>query len=516
VTSRLLALGGVAAGIGLLLARVVPDVQGKPLFEDEAVAGLIGARPIAEIVVTTLWDRGGAPLHFLLVHLAFVFDESAASLRWLSVAFAVGAVAATFQLGRRLAGPVAGTTAALVVAASGMLGIYGSFGRMYALFALVAAIAADLFLRALELRTAQAAALAAAGAWLLPAVHPYGGIVVLVEALVALALWRGRPLRAALPTVLASLAMLPFAVADLRLAQRFEVSREQERTLATREEAWNQLESAVRAFAGGEAFLLVLFLALALAGGVVLLRRKPAFVAFAAVAFVAPPLLATLVRTGRAPDLSPRHLIYALPLYAVLVGAAVSRMPRPLGWLAVAGVGVAATLGSAGIPDPRSITYTAALGSEEAVAEPAARLRTEIRAVDVLYPYSSVYLASLPEAGEAHGLPRGQSQSLLAALDRLDYPVGAVFVAVPTGSTLVAREEVGLRDARFYRSWLIVRSPGPFDSRDAVLQAAARVLARVRPALREPVPEPLAGWFDLNLEVLCKSLRTSASECVKE
>jgi hypothetical protein len=504
------------AGIGLLLARLVPDVHGKPLFEDEAVAGLIGARPVPEIVVTTLWDRGGAPLHFLLVHTAFVFDTSPAALRWLSVVFALATVLVTFDLGQRLAGPTAGGTAALVVAASGMLGIYGSFGRMYALFAFAAALAADLFVRALQLRTARAAALAAAGGWLLPAVHPYGGIVVAVEALVALALWRGRPLRAAFPTALVGLAMIPFAVADLRLAQRFEVSGEQERTLATREEAWNQLESAVRGFAGGEGFLLVFFLALALAGALVLLRREPAFVAFAAVAFVTPPLLATLVRTGRAPDLSPRHLVYALPLYAVLVGVAVSRVPPPVGWLAVAGVGVAAALGSAGIPDPRSITYTAALGSEQAVAEPAARLRNEIRPDDVLYPYSSVYLAALPEAGKAHGLPRGQSQSLLAALDRLDYPVGALFVAVPTGTTLVRREELGLGDARFYRSWLLVRSQGPFGGREAVLAAIVRVLADVRPALQEPIPEPLAGWFELNLDVLCKSLATTVPECVKE
>jgi hypothetical protein len=37
---------------------------------------LIGARPLWEIVVTTLWERGGAPLHFLLVHAGFTFDSS--------------------------------------------------------------------------------------------------------------------------------------------------------------------------------------------------------------------------------------------------------------------------------------------------------------------------------------------------------------------------------------------------------------------------------------------------------
>jgi hypothetical protein len=506
--ARATAIGAVLAAMGLLLARLVPDVDGKPLFEDEAVAGLIGARPFAEIVVTTLWDRGGAPLHFLLVHAAFAFDTSPSALRWLSVVFAVATVPVTYRLAWRLAGPAAGATAALVVAASGMLGIYGSFGRMYALFALAAAVAADLFVRALQLRTAGAAALAAGGAWLLPAVHPYGGIVVAVEALVAVVLWRGRPLRAAVPAALVSLAMIPFAVADLRLAQRFEVSGEQERRLATRDEAWSQLESAVRGFAGGEGALLVLFLALALVGALVLLRREPAFVAFAALALLTPPLLATLVRTGRAPDLSPRHLIFALPFWAALIGAAVARVPHPFRIVAVAGVGLAAAFGSAGIPDPRSITYTAALGSEKAVAQPAAWLRREVQPGDVLYPYASVYLAALPEAGEAHGLPRAQRQSLIAALDRLDYPVGAVFVAVPTGTARVEGLEVA--GARRFGSWLFVRTEGPFEDRDAVLEAAVRALTDVRPALQEPIPEPLAGWFELNQEVLCESLRTLA------
>ena len=76
-----------------------------------------------------------------------------------------------FDLGRRLAGPVAGGTAAVIVATSQLLGIYGSFGRMYSLFAFASALAVDLFVRAAELRTQLAAA---ASAWLLPAIHPFG------------------------------------------------------------------------------------------------------------------------------------------------------------------------------------------------------------------------------------------------------------------------------------------------------------------------------------------------------
>src|SRR6266516_1894724 len=126
-----------AIALGLLLFRLARDVHGKPLVEDEAVAGLIGARPVGELLGTVVWDRGGAPLHFLLVHLVLSFDSSADALRWLSVALAAGAVLMCFELGRRLGGQVAGVAAAIAGATSGLLAIYGSVARMYALFAFV-------------------------------------------------------------------------------------------------------------------------------------------------------------------------------------------------------------------------------------------------------------------------------------------------------------------------------------------------------------------------------------------
>ena len=104
-----------------------------------------------------MWDRGGAPLHFVLAHVALAFDSSPEALRWLSVVFALATIPLCFDLGRRLAGPVAGATAAIVASASAVLALYGTVGRMYALFALVSALSADLFARALQLRTPRAA-----------------------------------------------------------------------------------------------------------------------------------------------------------------------------------------------------------------------------------------------------------------------------------------------------------------------------------------------------------------------
>jgi mannosyltransferase len=463
--------------------------------------------------VTTLWDRGGAPLHFLLVHLAFFFDSSASSLRWLSVVFALAAVALCYDLGRRLAGPFAGLTAAIVAACSGMLAVYGSFGRMYALLAFVAALAADLFVRAVDRPTTATVGAAAAAAWLLPAVHPYGGLVVALEAIVALVLWRGRPLRPAWPALVSAAAMIPFLAADIRLANRFEVTSGSSR-LATRDEAWSQLTDALRGFAGGSGWTFAVFLVLGIVGAALLARRQVAFVVWGLGSLVLPPLLSTLVHTSRAPDLSPRHLIFVLPFWAAFIGTAVVRIPLPA--LAVAVVTVLAVISPQGIRDPRSITYTAALGSEEALAEPAAWLRERVATADLLYPYSSVFLAALPEAGRATSLPRAQTGPLLDSLARVEYPVARVFVAVPIGTTDVRlRPPLGFRAQRFPR-WLLIESRGEFTNEPAVLRAIHDALVAAQDGLQPPVPTALAGWFDLNTDVICESLRELDSECVSE
>jgi hypothetical protein len=316
----------IGAACGLLLYRIVPDVGDMLLYEDEAVAGLISMRPLGEVLETVMLDRGGAPLHFVLTHGVFAVDTSAEALRWLSVVCAVAAVPLCFDLGRRLGGTAAGLVAAAVVASSTALAVYGSFGRMYALYVLVAALAADLFVRAVELRTRSAVAAAAAGFWLLPAVHPYGLLPALVALGVAAVLWERRSLRDALPVVVAVVAAIPFVLADLRLAGRSEVG-EGDSALASPGDAWGELVAAVSAFAGGSGLTLVLFTGLALAGLVVLARRMPA-VATLAAAVAVPPVLFVLVPAGSEPDLSPRHLFYGLPLWAAAIGVGVAWLRR--------------------------------------------------------------------------------------------------------------------------------------------------------------------------------------------
>ena len=281
----MLALAGLMT---FLFVRLFPDVTDKPLHEDEAVAGLISARPLGDMLHTVLLDRGGAPLHFLLTHLAFAFDTSADALRWLSVVFALATIPVCYDLGRRLAGTAAGVTAGALAATSQLLAVYGTFGRMYSLFAFASALAVDLFVRAID-RPTRGTAFGAALAALVPlAVHPFGAFLFAAEVVVAAWVWRGRDIRAALPALGAALCALPLLLVDLRLSDRYESEAAQELT-----GGFNALEAALRGLggaAGGYGLVLPAFVTLAIVGAVALLRGHGAVVALSLIALIVPPV----------------------------------------------------------------------------------------------------------------------------------------------------------------------------------------------------------------------------------
>jgi hypothetical protein len=143
-------------------------------------------------------------------------------------------------------------------------------------------------------------------------------------------------------------------------------------------------------------------------------------------------------------------------------------------------------------------------------------LRDHVESNDVLYPYSSIYLAALPETGEARGLPRAQAQSLLAALERVDYPSGDLYVAVPAGKTPRRVPPEPIRGLADFGSWILIRKDGPFADRRAVLLAAEEALGDGRRRLATPFPQPLAGWFELNRAVICETLAKIGSQCGTE
>jgi hypothetical protein len=519
-----LALGSLLAGAGILLARILDDVHDKPLFEDEAVSGLISARPLGEVIETVMWERGGGPLHFVVSHVALAFDSSPFALRWLSLVFALAALPLCWDVGRRLGGPVAGAVAALVAATSSFLLVYGTFARMYTLYVFAAALAVDLFLVAVQKRTGRWAFAAAGAAWLLPAIHPYGAFLVAAEAAVALWLWRGRPFRPALPTLAVGVAMIPFAVADLRLADRFAVGLDGEEAIAAPTDAWGQLGRAFTATAGGSGIWAGLFIAAMTAGLVLLVRRNGAFVALSLIAFLLPPFLLLLGRSGSEPGLSPRHLVYVVPLVAALIGVAVARAVRGRGELAsaaaVALTGVllvAAPFG--GIRDPRDWQNDVlgggprdtALGAEAQVTAPAAWLNENVEEGDVLYPYSAVYWAGLPATGDAEVLPYSQRELILRAVDRIEPPVGRVVVSVPLGDGSLDRERLDeLLGEGFavheFGGWVLVEGTGSYEEQRDVLLVITHALRSARDSIDDK-SSALGWYFNVTLATLCGAAR---------
>jgi hypothetical protein len=487
-TRSLAASWPTVALIGLtafLFARLLPDITGKPLHEDEAVAGLISARPLGDLLHTVVLDRGGAPLHFLLAHVALAIDTTPESLRWLSLVFALATVPLCYDLTRRLAGQFAGLTAAALAATSQLLLVYGTFGRMYSLFAFASALAADLFVRALE-RPHRREVLAAAAAALLPlAVHPFGAFLFFAEAAVALWLWRGRSLRSALPVFAVALLALPLLLADLRLSDRYAPEAGQDLDSGTSVGA--ATVHALGGAAGGRGIAFAVFVLLATAGVLAVARRRPAVVAFAVLTIAVPPIaLAVASAVGVAGDrLGPRHLIFMLPLWIALVATGATQvgalLPAKMRVAALAAIVAAAALAPSAVSEPRTIPT----GSERAVGAPAAWLAKQLGPGDVLYPYSPVFLAALPVAREARAYSR-EPVALARAVKRTG-PTHTVFMSIPlrepANADALRRAGVGFRA---FPSWLILESSGPFANGTAALGSAAKLLKIVAPLVTEP------------------------------
>jgi hypothetical protein len=465
----------VAGLMTALFLRLLPDVSGKPLHEDEAVAGLVSARPLGDVLHTVVLERGGAPLHFVLAHIALALDPSADALRWLSVVFALATVPLCYDLGRRMGDNFTGLTAAMLAATSQLLAIYGTFGRMYALFAFASTLAADLFARMLDHPTRRAV-LGAAAAGLLPvAVHPFGAFLFLAEAAVVLWTWRRR---AVVPVLGAGILALPLLLADLRLSDRY--APEVGQNLDGGSSAASAGLHALGGAAGGYGVTLALFAALATVGAFVLGRRRPAFAAFACATVIVPPLaLALADAAGLASDrLGPRHLVFMLPIWIALVAVGADAIPLPR--LAVlAAVAAAAVLAPSAIAEPRSVPT----GAESAVAAPAKWLDAHLSPGDVLYPYSAVFLAALPAAAEAEGYPR--EAVALARAARNTRTVQTIFVSLPLRIPVTAAAVSDLRragvNAHAFPSWLILEQRGPFATGTEALDAAAVALTKAAP-----------------------------------
>jgi Dolichyl-phosphate-mannose-protein mannosyltransferase len=503
-----------------LLAQLVPELDDQPLHIDEAVTGETATKPLADLLATVIGDRGGPPLHYLAAYVSLRIEPTADMLRWPSVVFALGTVVVCWDLGRRISGPVAGAAAALVAATSGALEAFGTFGRMYAAFALAASLAADTFYRALVLRTIRAALLAGLAAVVVAATHTYGTFLLVVEAAIAVVLWRGRPLRAGVPFLLLGLAIAPLVFAYARLSDRFEVGVNGDSALISPRTAARQLHYALGSFTGGR-YALVLFILLAAVGAVVIMRRQPAFLALW-IAVLAPPLLYLAV-SGPGNAASPRHLVYALPLWAAHVAAGFAYLVRrfPLRGQAVLlvmfGAFAAAFQAPYGLAgDPRGKLDSPVVGSRAALAEPSAWLEQHVEPGDVLIDHSPAFLSALETTRDSFTIATGAGELFERNLERVEYPVSAVVVAraIPGAaidSELLQRRLADRAEVNLTPPWLLIRRIGPFRTRAELLRGTHSSLKAVEDSLESPPPR-VESRLERLLRAVCNALAVSGDE----
>jgi hypothetical protein len=308
--------------------------------------------------------------------------------------------------------------------------------------------------------------------------------VFAAEAAVALFLWRGRALRAALPVLAVALLSVPLLLADLRLSERYSPTVGHKLDSGT--SSGPATLQALGGAAGGRGATLALFIALAAVGMLTLARRRPVVAAFAFLALAVPPPALAIASAADlfSERLGPRHLIFMLPLWIALVATGATRLlallPSRPRTAAFAAIVVAAALAPSAVSEPRTMPT----GAESAVAAPAAWLTKELAPHDVLYPYSPVFFAALPAAKEARAYSR--EPVALARAAKRTRATHAVFISVPLRAPInrEALRQAGVR-FRAFPSWLILESRGPFANGIAALESAVALLRTVIPVVNE-------------------------------
>jgi mannosyltransferase len=147
-STRAAALIGILA---LVVALGVFDAAGKSIWFDEGVSVAVAKLPWANFVHTIGANEANMSLYYLLLRPWIALGGSGeAWIRFLSVIFAVGTVAALYALARRLFGFRVAIIAALLTATNGFFVQFSQEARSYMLVTMLVTIATYAFVRGVE------------------------------------------------------------------------------------------------------------------------------------------------------------------------------------------------------------------------------------------------------------------------------------------------------------------------------------------------------------------------------
>jgi hypothetical protein len=464
-----------------------------PPHEDEALALFVGRGSLGHVLRTVITERGGAPLHFVVAWLIVHLGGGLTGLRIVSLVFAVASVPLIALLGARLADRMTGVVAAALASGSWVLLFHGIYGRMYSLFLFTSLLSFLALLSALERGGRRRFVLWGAALLLMLASHPYAVLVVAAQGLYVLL--RRRRLREALVTLAAvGVVGIPFWWADFVLRDRFDVGvGGGGPRLGSPTSVLHYFWWVAGDFSAGHRAWSTPVLLLALAGAILIWRRRPESIVLFGCVIAVPAVAFMLATLNSTTSPEARHLIFALPFFSVLVAAPIVELGRRGGRagpaLALIAVAVLLTGEVRWAHEKTPPLFDGdPPGEAHARDEAGAWLAATYRSSDVLLGYEPVYLQAWERnrSFSGHTLPRADPALLASSLKDIPEPLGRgiwVFDASDTTNVrqrqtipLVLPSPRSAFEARRYGPFLVIRSVQPLVTRARYLSVSERVM----------------------------------------
>ena len=487
-------------GVGVITAALATFLLFQmtvwPPHEDETLVFFVTQQPIGEVFSTVFAERGGAPLHWLLAYLAGSISHSLIALRLVSVIFAVASMPVIAALVARLTDKRTALVATALSAASWITIYHGIYARMYSLFLFLTAVSFLTLLRAVGTRKPKRWGAWVAASVLAIATQPYGTFVLAAQAVYVLARrWRRAfPVKpAAISFALVVVLVAPLWLIYRTLASRFGIglTGESDSKLGSPVDVLDYVWHTIGDFGAGWTAASAVVAALAVLGGIVLVRTRPAAVLLAATVLLVPALALMLTRSQTSVFLESRHLIFALPLFQMLVAAGLLRLASLAGRAEAVAVlvGLTALLAVEFAWGWHKTPYMYAgepAAREQAREEAAAWLAATGRPDDVLFGYEPLYLDAR-EKGAPFGsviVQRADPRLAIDTLDEAQKPLGrGVWVFDATDQSDPERVRLSIPqtvpgpvfEGRAWGPFLVIRTKKPVGNAETFFKDTAAV-----------------------------------------
>jgi uncharacterized membrane protein len=484
---------GVAGCVLAVTAFLLARLTAWPPHEDETLALFVGSNKLAKLLDVVLEERGGAPLHFLLAAVAAHSGGGLVALRLVSAVFAVASIPLIALLAARLSDRATALAATVIASASWVLLFHGIYGRMYSLFLFTSVLSYLALLWSLERDGAWRFTLWGLAAIACVASHPYGALVLASQGLYVLT-QRRRLKQAVAAFAAVGIVGTPFWLADLRLANRFDVgvAGAGGGKLGSPLPVLEYLSDVAGDFTASWLVLRVPILVLAGYGAWRLARARRDAAFLIACVIAVPTLAMLLARLGASASPESRHLIFVLPFFVTTLAVGLVSLARRYGrTVLVFGLAalVVAEAGWAYAKTPALVTGDPAARTAGRKAA-SAWLASTSRPNDIFFGYEPVYLGAWERNRDVARIviPRADAKLAAARLRALPKPLGRgvwVFDAYDTNNCPCARRldieqrapwPAGDYEVRAFGPYLVVRTRESTETAKRYLDEAAQVM----------------------------------------